>query len=87
MDIITLIVLSLAVWRLTSLLVSEDGPYDVLVKVRIMTRAFSCLWCLSVWLGAAVVLAWYFVPFWTVVISLPLAISGAAIMIDRYING
>jgi hypothetical protein len=89
MDIITLLILSLATWRVSSLFVVEDGPFKMFAKLRGKITLFgllSCLWCLSVWVGAAVIAAWYFVPFWTVILCAPFAVSGAAIMIDRYIN-
>lgn len=32
---IDLVLLSLASWRLTSLIVQEDGPFDIFIKIRL----------------------------------------------------
>lgn len=91
MDIITFLVLSLAVWRLSNLLVNEDGPYQMLAEFRHSavkaTHLFECVFCLSVWLGLIVAVAYYFYPAWTVLAALPFALSAGAILVDRYING
>lgn len=85
------LILSLAVWRLSNLLVNEDGPYQMLAEFRHkavnITHLFECVWCLSIWLGLIAAVAYYFYPFWTVAAALPLALSAGAILADRYING
>lgn len=49
----------LSTWRLTHLLVEEDGPADVVVRARqragdgALGAAMDCFYCLSVWIGAA----------------------------------
>lgn len=48
----------LAVWRLTHLLALEDGPADVIVKLRIRVGSgplgalMDCFDCLSIWVAA-----------------------------------
>jgi len=48
---------ALAIWRLTHLIVAEDGPWDVIVKLRAQLgdsqagRAMDCFYCLSLWLA------------------------------------
>ncbi len=97
-----LLIAALATWRLTTLLVNEDGPLDMLVKFRsfigiewdaqsepygtnFIAEAFTCVWCLSIWIGAVVAIfiaptiAWY--PVYA------LALSAAAIIIEETING
>jgi len=97
-----LLIAALATWRLTTLLVNEDGPLDMLVKFRsfigiewdaqsepygtnFIAEAFTCVWCLSIWIGAVVAifvtptLIWY--P------AYALALSAAAIIIEETING
>ena len=34
MDFVTLLIVGLATWRLSSLLAKEAGPFDILVKIR-----------------------------------------------------
>jgi hypothetical protein len=67
--LLDLILVGLATWRLSSLLVSEDGPFDVFVHVRRAVGAerpgeltglatlFTCVWCMSVWIGALLAVA------------------------------
>lgn len=56
----TLLVLAaLATWRVSHLLVAEDGPGDVLVKVRAaldgtpLAGVLDCFGCTSLWVGPA----------------------------------
>lgn len=60
-----MLVAGLSTWRTSSLLLYEDGPFDVFTHLRQMVgvyrpgerkrlaRLFTCVWCLSVWVGAA----------------------------------
>jgi hypothetical protein len=66
---VDLFILMLATWRLTSLVVKEDGPWNLLAQDcgadrRPLRRAvgahglnivaeLTCMWCTSVWVGAA----------------------------------
>lgn len=49
---------TLAVWRLTHLVTAEDGPFDVVVRVRaslgqgVIGRAMDCFYCFSLWVAA-----------------------------------
>ncbi len=87
MDSLRLLVSSLAVWRITHLLAGEDGPGDVVVKLRRRIQSawlgsmFDCFYCLSVWVT---------IPFavwtgkgWLDRAILWPAISGAAILLER----
>lgn len=48
----------LGVWRITHLLHAEDGPGDVIVKLRrlagdsVTGQAMDCFYCLSLWIAA-----------------------------------
>ncbi|HVE82068.1 MAG TPA: hypothetical protein VND93_04450 [Myxococcales bacterium] len=52
----------LVVWRVTHLVVAEDGPFDVIVRVRraaghgVWGKLLDCFACSSVWAAAPV--AW-----------------------------
>jgi hypothetical protein len=78
---------ALATWRITHLLVAEDGPADMVVHLRRRAgdgwvgSALDCFYCLSVWTAAPVATAVARrrreVPLtW-------LALSGAACLLER----
>ncbi|HSL82630.1 MAG TPA: DUF1360 domain-containing protein [Thermoanaerobaculia bacterium] len=77
----------LALWRLTHLLVEEDGPWDVMARLRRRAgRRFwggliDCFYCLSLWLAAplAVILA----DAWPERLLLWPALSGGAALLER----
>lgn len=46
-----------------------------------------CPWCLSVWVGAALTLAYLALPQVTVWLCVPLALSGGAIVVERWNHG
>src|SRR5258707_1381651 len=54
---------SLATWRLTHLLVEEDGPADVVVRLRARAgeswigELMDCFYCLSTWVAAPLAVA------------------------------
>ena len=73
---------ALAVWRLTSLIVSEDGPGEVFVKIRsirALDGVTSCSWCASVWAAFAIVICQRIGLGWLVE---ALALSAAAIGVE-----
>jgi Protein of unknown function (DUF1360) len=78
---------SLATWRITHLLAEEDGPADVVVRLRArlgsgqLGSLMDCFYCLSVWVAA---------PLGLLVARRPreapltwLALSGAACLLER----
>jgi len=84
---IRFVVAALATWRVTHLLALEDGPWDIIVRLRLrLGRGFAgalmdCFNCLSLWIAALAALfvarrplAWLFA--W-------LALSGAACLLER----
>ncbi len=81
---------ALAIWRLTHLLVAEDGPWDVIVKLRAWLgesqagRAMDCFYCLSLWL--AVPFAFFVASFWLGWIICWLALSAAAALLEQATN-
>jgi hypothetical protein len=77
----------LCVWRISHLLQAEDGPGDLLVRLRRMAgsgfvgKLLDCFYCLSLWVAAPLA---YFVPetrlerllWWP-------ALSAGAILLER----
>ncbi len=81
---------ALAVWRLTHLIVAEDGPWNLVVKLRAWLgdseagRGMDCFYCSSVWMAipftfvvASRVLDWFVV--W-------LALSATASLLEQATN-
>src|SRR6478672_3014764 len=79
---------SLAAWRITHLLAHEDGPGDVIYRLRALGgagfwgRLMDCFYCLSLWIAAPLT------PFVTTrnatdAILVWVALSGAACLLER----
>lgn len=79
-------VLILAVWRITHLLQAEDGPWDIVYKLRkavgngFWGSLMDCFHCLSLWV--ALPFGWYLGEGWLDKCFLWLALSGAAILLE-----
>lgn len=87
-----LVIVSLATWRISSMLTAEQGPFNMFVKLRnklgfahdefglVIGRptgnVLSCLWCTSIYISIALMLL-------PVIISLPFAISALSIIIHE----
>ena len=85
------LIAALACWRLTSLLLKENGPFDVFVHwrafiggIRGLEALTTCVWCLSVWVAVPVALIAY-TEYWPVLA--PFALSAAAILIEERHGG
>ena len=104
MDFLQLTILALAVWRISSFLVDENGPTNFMADFRYwigvrhddltglwygettIAELLTCVWCTSFWVGLLVSLAYLLSPEITVWISLPLALSAVACLIDEYMG-
>jgi hypothetical protein len=81
-DGLAFILCALAVWRLTHLLAREDGPFDVVVKLRqalgdwTLGALMDCFYCLSLWLAMPFVPVLTKTPLPAIIIWL--ALSGVA---------
>lgn len=87
MDFYWLAVAILAVWRITHLLQAEDGPWEVVARVRrragsgFWGKLLDCFYCLSIWAAFPFSLA--LARGWVDVILLWPALSGGAILLER----
>lgn len=85
-----LVVAILATWRVTHLLVAEDGPWDIFVRIRnrlgerFWGKLMDCFKCLSVWIAAP--LAFFVGGNIIEIVVLWLAISGGAILLEEYVR-
>lgn len=77
----------LAVWRITHLLNAEDGPWDLLFKLRrlagdgVFGSLLDCFYCLTLWLAAP--LAYLLGAGWKHRLLLWPALSGGAILLQK----
>lgn len=93
------IILALATWRVSHLLTYEDGPFNIFQKLRtfvgiseeldehdnysFFAKLLSCLKCNSIWVGAIVWTSYCFFPIITMWITVVLAISAVACILDK----
>ncbi|MCX6316754.1 MAG: DUF1360 domain-containing protein [Bacteroidetes bacterium] len=89
-DLVTYGIPVIIVWRLTHLISAEDGPFDIIIKLRkragngFFGKLMDCFYCLSIWIGIAAAL--YVTRQWDQVIILCLYYSGAAILLEKLTN-
>ena len=82
-----LLVAVLATWRLSHLVAHEDGPFDLVAKVRHATgfsvwgRFMDCPFCLSLWFAAP--FAVWLAQNWIDGLAIWPAISGGACLIQQ----
>lgn len=78
---------TLGVWRIVHLLNAEDGPWDLLVRLRRLAGdgfwggLLDCFYCLSLWIAAP--FAYFLGEGWREKLLLWPALSGAAILLER----
>jgi len=79
---------ALAVWRLTHLLVEEDGPWDLIVRLRsrlgsgFFGSLMDCFYCLSLWFSLPFAI-WLANGNWIAILLHWQALSGAACLLER----
>ena len=82
-----LLIVLLAVWRITHLLWGEDGPFDLFLRLRKTAGQTSfghlldCFHCLSLWI--TIPFAWLTGSTWPERLILWFGISGGAILLER----
>ena len=81
----------LSVWRIAHLLSAEDGPWDLLARIRIRLgkgvwgALLDCFYCLSLWI--ALPLAFLIGEGWRERLLLWPAFSAGAILLERITSG
>ena len=82
---------ALAVWRLTHLFAEEDGPGDLIVRLRFRLGGgffgslMDCFFCLSLWFSLPVAI-WLGNSNWIAILLLWQALSGAACLLEKMTN-
>jgi hypothetical protein len=88
--VLRFVIAILATWRLTHLLSKEDGPWNIIVRIRrrlgqrFWGKLMDCFKCLSVWV--AVPFAFFVGGSIIEIIVSWLAISGGAILLEEHIR-
>lgn len=97
------LILALATWRISSLLVEESGPWQIFARLRarvgvrydenlqrtadsMIGELFSCIWCMSVWIGLLIAFCYQTWPHQAVWGLMPLALSASAIVFGRWVT-
>ena len=79
---------ALAVWRLTHLLAEEDGPWDLIVRLRsrlgggFFGSLMDCFYCLSLWFSLPFAV-WLANGGWVAILLHWQALSGAACLLEK----
>lgn len=77
------ILLMLATWYITEVIVTKHGPFGLFERARDGLPhggLLTCLYCTAIWVGAAVFLAYLYLP----IIVWPFALAGGALVIRAY---
>ena len=89
-----LIILGLSTWRISSMFINEDGPFDIFFRIRewigdegFFASLFSCVLCLSVWVAIFLTLSAIMNKTVTLYLMLPFALSAIAVILEEKING
>lgn len=79
----------LATWRVTHLITAEDGPFNIVARLRSAAGAgffgdlMDCFYCASLWVSAP--MAFWVAHGWSTRVVAWLALSAGAILIERLI--
>lgn len=82
-------VATLATWRVTHLITAEDGPWNIVARLRQAAGAgffgqlMDCFYCASLWVAAPLALS--VASGWDVRLVAWLALSGGAILLERLV--
>lgn len=89
-DLEKYLIIVVVVWRLTHLISAEDGPFDLIFKLRklfgnsFVGKLMDCFYCLSIWIGF---LCAIYIGNTTIdVLFLTLFYSGASILVEKLTN-
>ena len=102
MSISTFFYLSLAAWRLASLIANEDGPWMMFKRLRGLAEGWcnkyrfcqefglyelvECEWCNSVWIGIGLTILYLWIGQTILYLAIPLALSTVVIIIKYVVQ-
>jgi len=88
------LIMSLATWRLSSLLAAESGPAGVFNSIRELAKSIShnlyegmtCIWCNSIWIAFVLATLRLLAGDVILAIALPFALSACAIVLEAIVD-
>jgi Protein of unknown function (DUF1360) len=89
--VLRFVLVLLCVWRVTHLLVFEDGPWDAVIRLRkhlgssVLGQAMDCFYCCSLWVAAPFALLSAASPLEGLLVWL--ASSGGACVLEHLTDG
>lgn len=94
LDLLSLLILSLATFRISRLLVADvilDSLRNKIWEKRPphthkIGYLFTCPWCISIWIALTLVICYTIVPTATVIVALPFALSAVAGLISTNLD-
>jgi hypothetical protein len=87
MNLLYLVLSTLSVWRITHLFSKEDGPFELIYRLRrkagtgFFSSLLDCFYCTSVWV--ALPFGWWLGNGWIEKLLCWTAISGAACLLEQ----
>ena len=86
----TYIIFGVLVWRITRLICFENGPFDLLLKLRGLLyknklgKLLECFHCFGIWVS--IVICLLFLPFNHFLLVGVFSVSGLASIIELFLN-
>lgn len=90
---------AMAAWRVSHMLLHENGPFTVFRRLRerlgvtyypdsnevasYRYEITTCIWCLSVWVGGGIAALWWFAPHIAFWLCLPYALSAFVVLMHK----
>lgn len=93
-----MILSALAIWRITSLIVREDGPGDIFARIRAaagvyregemsnLAKGITCPWCVSMWVAIVFVVLELAIPKWLTILVRICSLSAGSILLDVIVD-
>lgn len=89
-ELVKYFVIIIVVWRITHLFSMEDGPFDIIIKIRkalgsgFLGKLMDCFYCLSIWVSLlfSIIIGTGYLE----IIILSLYYSGAVIILEKLTN-
>lgn len=75
-------------WKIRKLAGVKTDQYGIPYGETVLAEIFSCIWCMSVWVGLAIGLLYYLFPSGVEnFVAIPFGLSGGLLLVHKYIRG